>query len=153
MFEFLTWEQSKWCIFRVTGKLTHCSKWRVICMKTYHLLLILQCDYFTQIQNREHFWWLARSLLDLFNSSTKYINYPSKAVPLDESFLWWQPLIFRQSVKLNVYNHGMKLHRSTELSSMILIIYDCTEQLGNQGANGHAVNLWMQFVDVNLNVV
>jgi hypothetical protein len=30
---------------------------------------------------------------------------------------------------------------------------DCPEQLGNQGANGHAVNLWMQFVDTNLNIV
>ena len=42
---------------------------------------------------------------------------------------------------VNVYNYGMKLHRLTEASNMILIILDCTEQLGNQGANGHAVNL------------
>lgn len=82
------------------------------------------------------------------------INYPSKEVPLDEStFLWWQPLISRQSVRLNVCNYGTKLQRLTEPSSMILIILDRTEQLGNQGANGHALNSWMQCVDVNLNVV
>jgi len=34
-----------------------------------------------------------------------------------------------------------------------LKVLDCTEQLGKKGANGRAVNLWMQFVDVNLNTV